>query len=182
MRFYTYLMAFGCLFSLQAAALPQLDSSKWVMQIFWLIIIFASLYFALHKFALPQVSETISTRENRITERLEDARRLFTEAKESETEQNDRLIASRNEAQEIRQEVQKKVTEQSRVELTKLNEEIEAQLRQTEQEISFQMQQAQQNINHVASTAIKDIFEHITGQNISEEKAQEALTKMKGNH
>ncbi len=181
MRFYTYIFTFGCLFSLQAAALPQLDSSKWAMQIFWLIIIFGALFFALQKFALPQVSETISTRENRITERLEDARHLFEEAKESQTSQNDFLISARNKAQDIRQETQKKVNEQSRTELKKLNEDIELKFTQTEQEIHSQIQQAQQNINNVASVVIKDIFEQITGKDISEEQALKTLSQIEGN-
>ncbi len=178
MRFYFYIITASSLFSLQAAALPQLDSSKWAMQVFWLVIIFGGLYLALQKLALPQVSETISARENRITERLEDARRLFAEAKESETAQNNNLIAARHQAQDIRLEMQKKISEQNRIELTKLDEKIEAQLSEAEQNIEQQLGEAKQNIHLVAANAASDIFQQITGKEISEDKAKQAISQI----
>lgn len=178
MRFYSYIITAGFLFSLQAAALPQLDSSKWAMQIFWLIVIFGGLYLALQKVALPQVSETISTRENRITERLEDARRLFNEAKKSETQQNDKLLTARSEAQDIRLNMQKKINEQSRIQLAELDEKIEAQLSEAEQNIEQQVSKAQQNIHLVAAEAAQDIFQLITGKDIAQDKAIKAISKM----
>ncbi len=180
MRLYIYMISAGCLFSLQAAALPQLDFSKWSMQIFWLIVIFAALYVALKKFALPQVSETISTRKNRIASRLEDAKRLFEEAKLSETQQNDNLISARNQAQEIRQNMQKKVADENRIALAKIHEETEEKLTKAEDDIALKLEQAQQNIHHVAAGAVCDIFMQITGKNIAEEQALKAIGNQGG--
>ena len=45
-----------------AGGLPQLDISTWVGQIFWLIVTFAILYFALAQFILPRLRDTIANR------------------------------------------------------------------------------------------------------------------------
>ena len=180
MRIYYFIIAVSFSFSLQASALHQLDTSKWSMQIFWLIVIFAGLYIALYKIALPQVSETIASRENRIVERLEDARRLFDEAQQRETKQNDSLIKARNESQEIRQTAQQKINDYNQTELTKLNDQIEAKLTQAEEDIAKQVAEVQKNIDNTATFAVKDTFLHITGKVISEEKALETIQKIGG--
>ena len=67
-----------------ATGLPQLDTSSWVGQIFWLIITFAVLYFALSRFILPSLRDTISNRSDRIADDLDSATRMKQDAEEAE--------------------------------------------------------------------------------------------------
>jgi len=70
----------------QAASvgLPQLDPSTWVNQIFWLVVVFAVLYFLLSMFILPRLREGISDREDRISDDLDQAATMDRQAEVAE--------------------------------------------------------------------------------------------------
>ena len=50
--------------------MPQLNPEFWVSQIFWLTLIFGSLYILLSKFILPKISNNLETRKSQIVETL----------------------------------------------------------------------------------------------------------------
>ena len=56
--------------------MPQLDSSTYLSQIFWLILTFGVLYWLLRRKALPQVSEVLEARQDRIAADLDRAATL----------------------------------------------------------------------------------------------------------
>jgi len=59
--------------------MPQLDSSTFFSQIFWLAVTFAGLYWAMAKVALPRLEKILADRRERIDGDLEKAQRLKTE-------------------------------------------------------------------------------------------------------
>lgn len=59
--------------------MPQLDSSTFFSQIFWLAVTFAGLYWAMAKVALPRLEQILADRRNRIDGDLEKAAQLKTE-------------------------------------------------------------------------------------------------------
>ena len=58
------------------AGMPQLNPEFWTAQIFWLIIIFSSLYLIIWKIFLPKIIDTIENRKSRITNDLNEAQKL----------------------------------------------------------------------------------------------------------
>ena len=58
------------------AGMPQLDPTYWASQAFWLILIFAILYFSISKFYLPKIKNNLENRENKIKNDLEEAKKL----------------------------------------------------------------------------------------------------------
>ena len=79
--------------------LPQLDVSAFPTQIFWLIISFALLYWIMSKMAVPRIAEVLEERQERITDDLETAERLKSEAEKVQADYEKALAEARSEAQ-----------------------------------------------------------------------------------
>ena len=58
------------------AGMPQLDPKFWVAQIFWLIVVFSSLYLIVSKIFLPKITLTIENRKSKIVNDLNEAQKL----------------------------------------------------------------------------------------------------------
>ena len=48
------------------AGMPQLDPTYWISQVFWLTIIFSSIYFLVAKMFIPKIKGNLDARENKI--------------------------------------------------------------------------------------------------------------------
>ena len=58
------------------AGMPQLNPEFWTAQIFWLILIFSSLYLIIWKIFLPKITYSIENRKSRIVNDLDEAQKL----------------------------------------------------------------------------------------------------------
>ena len=63
--------------------MPQLNPEFWISQIFWLTLVFGSLYILLAKFVLPKISSNLEARKSQIAENIEEA-----EKKRKESDKN----------------------------------------------------------------------------------------------
>lgn len=66
--------------------LPQLDSSTYLSQFFWLIVCLFVLVFVLKKYCLPAINDTIANREKIISNYKHDIDNLESDIKNIETE------------------------------------------------------------------------------------------------
>ena len=62
------------------AGMPQLDPTYWISQVFWLTIIFSSIYFLVAKMFIPKIKGNLDARENKIRKDIEEANLLKEEA------------------------------------------------------------------------------------------------------
>jgi len=56
--------------------MPQLNPEFWASQIFWLILIFSSLYIIIWKIFLPKITDSIENRKSRVIGDLNGAQNL----------------------------------------------------------------------------------------------------------
>ena len=56
--------------------MPQLDTEFWTAQIFWLILIFFTLYAVVWKIFLPKIADAIENRKSRIVNDLNETQKL----------------------------------------------------------------------------------------------------------
>lgn len=78
--------------------MPQFDPTYFVSQLFWLAVTFAALYVLLNRIAIPHLSQVINQRQERITEDLEQAEKLRSEAEQAMAAYEEALAAARKEA------------------------------------------------------------------------------------
>ena len=144
------------------AGMPQLDPTYWASQVFWLTIIFASIYFLIAKIFIPKIKGNIDSREDKIRKDLEEANRLKEEA--------DKKLKIYNAVIEKAKIDTKKIILDSR---KKLNDDIQEKRNQIEKEIHKEIQNAEKEIQkfkinssskiplvseEIVSNIIKDIF------------------------
>ena len=81
--------------------MPQLNPEFWASQIFWLILIFGSLYIMLSKLILPKISNNLEARKSQITENIEAAERQRNESDEKLNDYEKKINDAKNEAKNI---------------------------------------------------------------------------------
>jgi len=68
--------------------MPQLNPEFWASQIFWLILIFSSLYIIMWKIFLPKITDSIENRKSRIISDLNETEKLQENAEKKLREYN----------------------------------------------------------------------------------------------
>ena len=71
------------------AGMPQLNPEFWTAQIFWLILIFSSLYLIIWKIFLPRITYSIESRKSKIVNDLNETQKLKENAEKKLKEYNE---------------------------------------------------------------------------------------------
>jgi len=81
--------------------MPQLNPDYWVSQIFWVMLIFGTLYVILWKAILPKINENLENRKSQILTDLSDAQKFEDQSEEKLSEYNKILNQAKQEAKKI---------------------------------------------------------------------------------
>ena len=85
----------------KSAGLPQMDISTFPSQLFWLIVTFTALYLFMWKFVIPRLSTTIEERKDKISNDINDAENLNSEASKILENYDDKMNSASLESNEI---------------------------------------------------------------------------------
>ena len=117
-----YLILFSFLYYEKAFAsnegMPQLNPEFWISQIFWLTLIFGSLYILLSKLILPKISKNLEERKSQIAENIELAEKQRQESdqkiKDYEKIINDTKIEAKNIFNKAREKILRDINKKKR--------------------------------------------------------------------
>ena len=164
LRSTNYLIGFILLITESFAAeegMPQLNPEYWISQIFWLIIIFASLYIALSKIILPKISKNLETRKSQILDHLDQAEK-FKEKTEKKIKEYEKILnEAKKEAKIIMFESRKLINQNINKKKDHLKSEIEREIQKTEDEIKLLKINSINNINKIAIETSSNIVKSI---------------------
>ena len=162
----------------QAASggLPQLDLSTWFNQIFWLVLVFAVLYFLLATFILPRLREGISDREDRISDDLDQASNMQREAEEAEKAYNRSLADARAKAMNVAETTKQSVDAEIAAEIEAADANMERQANVADANIRKIKTKALANIETIASETAIEIVSSLTGKAPTAAAVRAALT------
>jgi len=90
--------------------MPQLNPDYWISQIFWVMLIFGTLYVILWKVILPKINENLENRKSQILADLDEAQELKNQSEKKISEYNMILSKARQDAKKILDEQEKKLT------------------------------------------------------------------------
>ena len=133
------------------AGMPQLNPEFWTAQIFWLILIFSSLYLIIWKIFLPRITYSIDNRKSKIVNDLDEAQKLKENAEKKLMEYNEIIKRSKKEAQKIFDDNKKKLDKDIESKKQKFNNEIEQELAATEKEIKDLKKSSILNVSTIAA-------------------------------
>ncbi len=141
--------------------MPQLNPEFWPAQIFWLILIFSSLYFIIWKIFLPRITYGIENRKFRIVNDLDEAQKLKENAEKKLNEYNEIIEKSKKEAIKIIENNKKKLDRDIEKKKQNFNDEIEKELVAAEKEIKDLKKSSISNISSIAAETSAEVIKQI---------------------
>ena len=141
--------------------MPQLNPEFWTAQIFWLILIFSSLYLIIWKKFLPRITYSIENRKSRVVNDLDEAQKLKENAEKKFKEYNEIIENSKKEAKKIIEDNKKKLNRDIENKKQKFNGEIEKELVTAEKEINDLKKFSISNISNIATETSAEIIKQI---------------------
>ena len=147
--------------------MPQLNTEFWTAQIFWLILIFSSLYVIIWKIFLPKITNSIENRKSRVIGDINEAQKLKENAEKKLMEYNRIIEDVKKEAKKIIEENKKKLENDIKNKNQKFNEEIEKELLVVEKEIKNLKKASLKNINEIAKEVSSEVIKQIIGTEVN---------------
>ena len=141
--------------------MPQLNPEFWTAQIFWLILIFSSLYLIIWKIFLPRITYSIENRKSRVVNDLDEAQKLKENAEKKLKEYNEIIENSKKEAKKIIEDNKKKLNRDIENKKQNFNDEIEKELVTAEKEIKDLKKSSILNISNIAAETSAEVIKQI---------------------
>ncbi len=144
------------------AGMPQLDPAYWPSQVFWLIIIFLSVYLLIAKIFIPKIEDSIESREDKIRKDLEEAKSLGEESEKKLKTYKDLIKTAKIDAKKIISQSRQKLSQDMQLKRKEIEKEIEKETENAQKEIKNFKINSINKINliseEIASNLVKDIF------------------------
>jgi F-type H+-transporting ATPase subunit b len=142
--------------------MPQLDPAYWPSQIFWLTIIFLSVYLLIAKIFIPKIEDNIESREDKIRKDLEEAKLLGEESEKKLKTYKDLIKTAKIDTKKIISQSRQKLSQDMQLKGKEIKKEIEKETENAQKEIKNFKINSINKINliseEIASNLIKDIF------------------------
>jgi len=147
--------------------MPQLNPEYWVSQIFWVILIFGTLYVILWRTILPKINENLENRKSQILTDLDDAQKFEDQSKEKLSDYNKILNQAKQEAKKILDGTRTKVNRDIENKKKQFNLEIKKEIEKAEKEIKTLQLSSIKNINKIAIETSSEIVRKILGTEVN---------------
>jgi len=149
------------------AGMPQLNPEFWASQVFWLILVFTILYLIIWKIFLPRIAYSIENRKSKIVEDINEAQKLKEGVEKKVIEYNEIINNSKKEAKKIIDDNRKKLDRDIEDKKKKFSEEIENELKKIEKEIVNLKKDSELNIKKIATETSSEIIKQIIGTEVN---------------
>ena len=133
----------------QSAGLPQMDISTFPSQIFWLVVTFSILYIFMWKFVIPKLRIIIEERRDKISNDVNEAEKLKSEAEEILNKYESEISSSNQDAQKIITEARNqsdeyidKVKKENEAKITSMIEDSNMKIKEQEKKSKSKIEKA----------------------------------------
>ena len=147
--------------------MPQLNPEFWAAQIFWLILIFSSLYIIIWKIFLPKITDSIENRKSRVINDLNETQKLKENAEKKLSEYNKIIEDTKKVAKRMIENNKKKLENDIKSKKQNFDKEIEKKLLATEKEIKNLKESSIFNINKIATEVSSEMIRLIIGTELN---------------
>ena len=147
--------------------MPQLNPEFWISQIFWLTLVFGSLYVLLSKLILPKISDNLEARKSQITENIESAEKQRKESDQKLKDYEKLINDAKNEAKSIFNQTREKILRDVNNKKDSLEKEIHEEINKAEKEILDLKKKSPEKINTIAIETSSDLIKQIIGAEVN---------------
>ena len=157
------------------AGMPQLDSTYWASQAFWLVLIFTLLYLVLSKMFIPKIKESLDDRENKIKDDLDEAQKLKFVAEEKLREYEITIEKTKKEAQRVIFESKNKLSFEIQNKKKEIEKEIGAEVKNAEKEIENLKKDSLISISTISEEMASKVIEMVSGEPLNQSSIKAAV-------
>ena len=157
--------------------MPQLDTTTWVPQLFWLAVTFIVLYLIVSRLIIPKTGGTIEKRKTTVEQDLATAARHRTESEAVSAAYEAVLADARAKANATALDVRTALNAEMQVITAKLDAELAAKASDADKAIAAAKAKALTGIQDVAAEISSSIVTQLMGVKVSEADAAAAVSK-----
>ena len=150
-----------------AEGMPQLNPDYWASQIFWVMLIFGTLYVILWKAILPKINENLENRKSQILTDLDEAQELKNQSEKKISEYNMILSKAKQDAKKILDETRKKINLDIKNKNNQFNLEIDKEIENAEKEIKTLKLSSIKDINKISIETSSEIVRKMVGTEVN---------------
>ncbi len=158
--------------------LPQLDAPTFPSQIVWLIISFLVLYWLMKSKALPRVAEILEARQDRIANDLDKAAMFRRDAEKALEDYEAAVAQAQTEAQAKSKALHEQMAAEHAKQEQKLDKKLATRIDKAGAEIAKAREEALKEINQVALESAVLATRKLTGIEVTEHEAKDALDRV----
>ncbi|MFN6978117.1 MAG: F0F1 ATP synthase subunit B' [Gemmobacter sp.] len=163
-----------------AVGMPQLDTSTFANQIFWLLIALGAIYWILTRIALPRIEAILTERKGTITNDLLAAEELKGKAKAAEAAYGEALAQARAEANRIVAEARAAIQVELDAATAKADAEIAARVAESESRIMAIRATAVEGVTLVANDTAEALVAALGGKTDAATVSAAVAARLKG--
>lgn len=157
--------------------MPQLDGSSYIGQIFWLIIFFTILYVVATRKILPQYSDVINIRAQRIASDIKQAEDNNKEAEQIQNSLADDIKSAYSTADSITFQEREKVMEKMIDERQQKEEAAAAQIEEAHQALLMAQKNVESQLDGLANTVAQKMVKQILKQDCDDSTLKSYIDK-----
>lgn len=161
-----------------ATGMPQLDTSTYSNQIFWLVLCLIAVYFLFSRIALPRIGGTIEQRAQAIQRDLDRAAEMKGKAEEAEAQYHQALADARSRAHEIAEKTKAEIQADVDAATAKADAEIAKQSSASAKRIAKLQSEAEGSVEDVAKDVTKAILDALAPAASDDKAIAGAISKV----
>lgn len=162
------------------SGMPQLDTTTFPSQVFWLAVTFAIMYMIFSKKSLPEISGVLENRQQHIQSDLETAEDLKKEAEEAQHAYESSLENARTSASKALNDVQSKIKAKAEKQHESFREKSEKDIQDLEKRLDKVKKDAMDDMNTIAAEVASEAAKKIVGINADLEQAKTVVKALNG--
>jgi F-type H+-transporting ATPase subunit b len=155
--------------------MPQLDTTTWTPQLFWLAICFIALYMVISKIAIPGVGGAIRARKSQIDNDLAAAQKLKADTDQAIKSYEAALAEARAKSNAIAQENRDRLQAETDAQSAKTSAELSEKTAKAEAGIAAAKKKAMAEVESVAADLAGQIMSQLTGSRITKADLAKAV-------
>jgi F-type H+-transporting ATPase subunit b len=155
--------------------MPQFEPSSFSPQLFWLLVTFAVLFYAMWRHALPRISGILEARQQRIGSDLEKAAAFKAETEQVAAEYEKSLAEARDQAAAALKQAGAEMAAEAAQRHESFGKELATRTGEAEQRIAAARDEALGNIRTVAAETAGAATAKLIGVELSPEQLRDAV-------
>ncbi len=159
------------------AGMPQLDPEYWPSQVFWLVIIFITIYILISKIFIPKIKGSIDMREDKIRKDLEEAKTFKEQAELKLKEYNSLMEAAKLDVKKIISKSRQKLNNDMQIKREEIQKKIDGEISNAEKEIKKLKNDSSGKVSLISQDIVSNLVKDIFGEDLNKSSIEATVSQ-----